>query len=305
MQEFKLLKNDRLLDAPRTLDVTATMDSSFEDFILSKTLLKAVTNKGYKYPSPIQKEVIPLLLNGKSVIARAKNGTGKTGAYAIPIISMIDPLEVRVQAIILVPTRELAVQTDNFFKDLGTSLQISSSCVTGGESMTDDILCLVNSPQIVVGTPGRIIDLITKGIITLDKLRILVLDDVDKLVEKGQKEATEPLIKTVSPKVQLAALSATFPASMEDFLHKYMQHAVTINTMAELALIGISQYYEKVHPKWKIQKLYALLQVLKINQLIIFCNSNKRVVLVSRLLKKYQVPSLYIHSMLPQEERLK
>ncbi len=292
-------------DAPRTADVTATDGASFSEFVLPKPLLSSIACKGYRYPSPIQKAVIPLLLEGKSVLARAKNGTGKTAAYAIPILNIVDPLAQQVQAVVLVPTRELAVQTEALFNELGAGLHVFTSCVTGGEAMADDVVCLIANPQIVVGTPGRLLDLITKGVLSLDRLKVMVLDDVDKLVEEGQREAVEPLVQHVCGKSQLAALSATFPAATQSFFDKYMKMAVAVNTMKELTLIGVSQYYDVVPAKGKLQRLYVLIHALKYNQMIIFCNSNKRVMTVSTLLRRFKVPNMYIHSVLPQEERLK
>jgi ATP-dependent RNA helicase DDX6/DHH1 len=304
MQYWARVKDSLESEESRTEDVTATQDHSFEEFVLAKPLLQTLKRVGYKYPSPIQKEVIPKLLGGESVIARAKNGTGKTGAYAIPLMGLVDPLEQRLQAIVLVPTRELAVQTDAFLKEFGAPLHIASTCITGGESTAEDLFGLVICPQIVVGTPGRVVDFLTKGILGLEKLRVLVLDDADRLLENELRECIEPLVERVAGKAQVVALSATFPRSMECFINRYLSHAVTINTMHELALLGVQQYYDVVPTGSKITRLYVLIHALPFRQMIIFCNSNKRVMMVAQLLRKYKVPCLHIHAALPQETRL-
>ena len=261
----------------RTVDVTATKEESFEDFILPKSMLQALASKGFKYPSPIQKQLIPLILGGKSVVARAKNGTGKTAAYVIPMLNCLNPLDLHVQAIVLLPTRELATQTEALVNEFGENLHLSSMCVTGGTAVKQDVMRLVGGRQVIVGTPGRVVDLFTKGVLSLERLKILVLDEVDQLLTQDFTAVIEQFVGYVAATVQIVAISATFPGEMERFIQQHLQDAVAVNTMSELTLLGVSQFYVLLAEEDKIRKLVELLCRLAINQLIVFCNSNKRV----------------------------
>ncbi len=288
----------------RTADVTATKERSFEEFALPKELLQSLAIKGFKYPSPIQTQLIPLIMGGKSVVAHAKNGTGKTAAYVIPVLSSLSSFDPRVQALVLQPTRELAVQTHLLVEELCEPLGLGSLCVTGGTSLKQDILSLVGGRQIVVGTPGRVVDLMSKSLLSLERLKVLVLDEVDQLLSQDFTPVIEQLVFFVSSiHVQIVAISATFPAETSQFVEKYMSSVTTLNAMAELTLIGVRQFYVLLPEEDKVQRLYDLMCSLTINQLIVFCNSNKRVEYVSQMLTSLGVPNLFIHAKLPQPER--
>jgi ATP-dependent RNA helicase DDX6/DHH1 len=166
----------------KTEDVTSTKGLTFKSFGLSEDLMLGIYEMGFENPSPIQEETIPLALEKKNIIARAKNGTGKTAAYSIPMIQNIDTSKNAVQALVLVPTRELAMQTSLVIKELGKHLKIESMVSTGGTSVKEDIYRLYQTVHVIVGTPGRILDLATKGVANLEQCKILVLDEVDKLL---------------------------------------------------------------------------------------------------------------------------
>ena len=277
------------------------------------TLLKGIYEKGYEAPSPVQEEVIPVALNKKDIIARAKNGTGKTGSFVIPILNLIDtnPKDKRmsnsIQSLILVPTRELALQTSFTIKEIGKYLNVQCMVSTGGTSLKEDILRLKNgdSPvHVVVGTPSRVSNLVSKRVLNLDNCGILVLDEADKLLSQDFKGFVTDIIKYLPQQRQIMLFSATFPSDVRDFKDKYLKQPVLLNLMEELTLFGITQYYTYIEEKLKLQCLHTLFQKLEINQAIIFCNTAKRVEILSKKIIEMGFSSCYyIHAGLEQNER--
>lgn len=156
-------------DRPMTEDVTNTRGLEWDDLGLRKELLMGIMAKGFDKPSPVQEEVIPNVLAEKSVIARAKNGTGKTAAFAIPMLNLVDETKNHIQALILVPTRELALQTSKVVKELAKYLKLNIMVSTGGTNLRDDIMRLQKAVHVVVGTPGRVLDLASRGVAKLGK----------------------------------------------------------------------------------------------------------------------------------------
>ncbi|KAL9689961.1 hypothetical protein QQ045_010354 [Rhodiola kirilowii] len=164
----------------KTEDVTATKGNEFEDYFLKRELLMGIYEKGFERPSPIQEESIPIALTGSDILARAKNGTGKTAAFCIPALEKIDTDNNVIQVVILVPTRELALQTSQVCKELGKHLSIQVMVTTGGTSLKDDIMRLYQPVHLLVGTPGRILDLAKKGVCVLKDCSMLVMDEVGR-----------------------------------------------------------------------------------------------------------------------------
>merc|ERR1719473_151599 len=147
----------------KTADVTATKGNEFEDYFLKRELLMGIFEKDYDQPSPIQEESIPIALAGKNILARAKNGTGKTGAFVIPMLEKVKIEDTHIQGLIVVPTRELALQTSAVVKDLGAHMQVQCMVTTGGTGLREDIMRLYNTVHVLVATPGRVLDLANKG----------------------------------------------------------------------------------------------------------------------------------------------
>ena len=195
---------------------------------------------------------------GQHVIARAKNGTGKTGAYVIPILEKIDISKTYIQAMILVPTRELALQTSAVLKDLGKFLNVESMVSTGGTSVREDIYRLYKTVHVLVCTPGRILDLASKGVANLANCEIVVMDEADKLLSVDFQPIIERLLEFTPKTRQIMMLSATFPAIVEGFKKKYLPTAKEINLMEELTLKGVTQYYAYVEESQKVHCLNTL-----------------------------------------------
>ena len=173
---------------------------------------------GFENPSPIQEEAIPRALEGKSIIARAKNGTGKTAAYTIPLLDRIDIESEDLQALVLVPTRELAMQTSLVITNLGKHLKIKCMVSTGGTQVKEDFFRLCDKPHVVVGTPGRILDLVERKAAKLHNCKMLVLDECDKLLSSDFQEIVAKIIQNMSKaEKQLMLYSATFPQEIKAF----------------------------------------------------------------------------------------
>ena len=213
-----------------------------------------IYEKGFERPSPIQEESIPIALTGRDILARAKNGTGKTAAFCIPILERLDTSRNEIQAVILVPTRELALQTSQVARELGKHLGAEVMVTTGGTSLRDDIVRLHQPVHCVVATPGRLLDLAAKGVAKLSSARMLVMDEADKLLSPEFQPVIEQLIGHVSPERQILLYSATFPVTVKQFKDKFLRKPYIINLMDELTLKGVTQYYAFVEEKQKVRE---------------------------------------------------
>ncbi|XP_066146724.1 ATP-dependent RNA helicase me31b [Euwallacea fornicatus] len=287
----------------QTSDVTDTRGNEFEEYCLKRELLMGIFEKGWEKPSPIQEAAIPIALSGKDILARAKNGTGKTGAYSIPVLEQIDPLNDYIQALIIVPTRELALQTSQICIELAKHLQLRIMVTTGGTNLRDDIMRIYQKVQVIIATPGRILDLMEKGVAQMDHCRILVLDEADKLLSQDFKGMLDTVIRNLPSKRQILLFSATFPLTVEQFMRKHLKEPYEINLMEELTLKGVTQYYAFVQERQKVHCLNTLFSKLQINQSIIFCNSTQRVELLAKKITELGYCCYYIHAKMAQAHR--
>ena len=287
----------------KTSDVTATKGSEFEDYFLKRELLMGIFEKGFERPSPIQEESIPVALSGKSILARAKNGTGKTAAFVIPTLEKCNTALNQIQGLILVPTRELALQCSSVVKELGKHMGIQCMVTTGGTSLRDDIMRLYNPVHILVATPGRVLDLANKGVCNLEHCHVAVMDEADKLLSPEFQPVIEELLRFLPKTRQILMYSATFPVTILDFKKRYLPDAHEINLMDELTLKGVSQYYAFVEEKQKVHCLNTLFSKLQINQAIIFCNSVTRVELLAKKITELGFSCFYIHAKMVQAHR--
>lgn len=227
----------------KTSDVTDTRGNEFEEFCLKRELLMGIFEKGWEKPSPIQEAAIPIALVGKDILARAKNGTGKTGAYSIPVLEQIDPTKDYIQALIIVPTRELALQTSQICIELAKHMHIRVMVTTGGTNLKDDIMRIYQKVQVIIATPGRILDLMDKEVANMANCRMLVLDEADKLLSQDFKGMLDHVIMKLPKERQILLFSATFPLSVKNFMEKHLREPYEINLMEELTLKGVTQYY--------------------------------------------------------------
>lgn len=258
---------------------------------------------GFEKPSPIQEEAIPVALTGRDILARAKNGTGKTAAFVIPALQRVNPKNNKVQALILVPTRELAMQTSQVCKTLGKNLGINVMVTTGGTLLRDDIVRLSEPIHVIVGTPGRVLDLAGKGVADLSECPTFIMDEADKLLSPEFTPVVEQLLQFHPKDRQVMLFSATFPITVKTFSDKNMDDPYEINLMDELTLRGITQYYAFVDEKDKVHCLNTLFSKLQINQSIIFCNSTNRVELLAKKITELGYSCFYSHARMLQTNR--
>jgi len=288
---------------PVTEDVTATKGNAFEDYYLKRELLMGIFEKGYESPSPIQEESIPFALANKDILARAKNGTGKTASFVIPALEKTDTTKNCIQVLILVPTRELALQTSQVCKELGKHMNVQVMVSTGGTSLKDDIMRLYNTVHILVATPGRVLDLANKGVADLSKCMTLVMDEADKLLSPEFQPLIEQIINFLPGERQILLFSATFPMTVKDFKDRFLKNPHEINLMDELTLRGVTQYYAFVEERQKVHCLNTLFAKLQITQSIIFCNSVNRVELLAKKITELGYSCFYIHAKMQQSHR--
>jgi len=203
----------------------------------------------------------------------------------------------------MVPTRELALQTSAIVKEIGKHMAIEVMVTTGGTNLRDDVMRLMSPVHILVGTPGRILDLAERDVANISKVKLLVMDEADKLLSPEFQPVLEQLISKCSPERQIALFSATFPVTVKGFKQKFIPNAHIINLMDELTLRGITQYYAFVEEKQKVHCLNTLFTKLEVNQSIIFCNSTNRVELLAKKITELGYSCFYIHAKMKQADR--
>ncbi|KAG6817107.1 hypothetical protein H0H87_012628 [Tephrocybe sp. NHM501043] len=250
-----------------------------------------------------QEEAIPIALTKRDILARAKNGTGKTAAFVIPSLQQVDVNKNKIQALLLVPTRELALQTSQVCKTLGKHMGLQVMVTTGGTTLKDDILRLSDTVHVLVGTPGRILDLAGKNVADLSECPVFVMDEADKLLSPEFSPVMEQLLAYLPEDRQVMLFSATFPMIVKDFKDKHMKSPYEINLMDELTLRGVTQYYAYVEERQKVHCLNTLFSKLQINQSIIFCNSTNRVELLAKKVTDLGYSCFYSHAKMLQSHR--
>eukprot|EP01112_Ceratiomyxa_fruticulosa_P020499 TRINITY_DN6992_c0_g4_i1.p1 TRINITY_DN6992_c0_g4~~TRINITY_DN6992_c0_g4_i1.p1 ORF type:complete len:419 (+),score=91.21 TRINITY_DN6992_c0_g4_i1:449-1705(+) len=290
-------------DRRQTEDVTATKGNEFDDYFLKRELLMGIYEKGFERPSPVQEEAIPIALAGRDILARAKNGTGKTASFLIPVLEKTDTTKEWVQAVVLVPTRELALQHSQVCKELGKHMNVQVMVSTGGTSLKDDIVRLYSVVHVLVATPGRVLDLANKGVCDLSRCMMVVMDEADKLLSPEFQPLVEQIISFLPKDRQILLFSATFPVTVKDFKDRFLQKPYEINLMDELTLKGVTQYYAFVEERQKVHCLNTLFSKLQINQSIIFCNSVNRVELLAKKITELGYSCFYIHAKMLQSHR--
>jgi len=252
---------------------------SFDDMSLRDDLLRGIYAYGFEKPSEIQKRGIMPILAGYDTIAQAQSGTGKTATFSISVLQSMDLKLNRTQALILAPTRELAQQIQKVVRALGDFLQITSHACIGGTLVRDDIRILRDGVQIVVGTPGRVFDMVNRQVLSLADVKLFVLDEADEMLSRGFKDQIYDIFQHLPSKVQVCLFSATMPAEILDISNRFMREPIRILVKRdELTLEGIKQFYVAVEKEdWKFETLCDLYETLTITQAIIYCNTRRKV----------------------------
>lgn len=246
---------------------------------LRDDLLRGIYAYGFEKPSAIQQRGIMPILAGHDTIAQAQSGTGKTATFSISVLQSINLSQKQTQALILAPTRELAQQIQKVVRALGDFLSVKSHACIGGTLVRDDIASLKSGVQIVVGTPGRVFDMVNRQIMLLDCVKLFVLDEADEMLSRGFKDQIYDIFQHLPPKVQVCLFSATMPPEILDISNKFMRDPVRILVKKdELTLEGIKQFYVAVDKEeWKFETLCDLYETLTITQAIIYCNTRRKV----------------------------
>ena len=223
----------------------------FEDMGLSVDILKAVKYMGFEEASPIQAKAIPLMKEGYDVIGQAQTGTGKTAAFGIPLLEKIDPRNKKLQAVILCPTRELAIQIAEEIRNLAKFMHgIKLVPIYGGQEIVKQIRSLKSGTQIIVGTPGRVMDHMRRKTIKMDHVHTVVLDEADEMLNMGFLEDMETILGSVPEERQTLLFSATMPKPILEISKKFQKNAQIVKvTKKELTVPNIEQYYYEVKPK--------------------------------------------------------
>ncbi|MBK7159550.1 MAG: DEAD/DEAH box helicase [Ignavibacteria bacterium] len=258
----------------------------FDELNLSKEIQKAVEEMGFEEATPIQSEAIPAIMSGKDIIGQAQTGTGKTASFGIPLIEAIDKHSKNIQALVLCPTRELAIQVaeemNNLLKYVKTVKVVP---IYGGQSIDRQIKILKFGVQIVIATPGRLIDHINRGTLNLENVKMVVLDEADEMLDMGFRDDIEKILKTSPKERQTVMFSATMPRQIMDLSKKYLKNAEHIKVVhKELTVPNVNQYFFELKPNMKLDVLTRLIDIHDPKLSLVFCNT-KRVVdeLVSHL----------------------
>ncbi|KAH9388633.1 Eukaryotic initiation factor 4A-II [Tyrophagus putrescentiae] len=287
-------------------DVTVDVDT-FDKMELKDELLRGIYAYGFEKPSAIQQRAILPCISGKDVIAQAQSGTGKTATFVISILQRIDTTINECQALILAPTRELAQQIQKVVFALGDHLHVKCHACIGGTNVVNDINTLENGTHILVGTPGRVIDMVQRGYLKTKTIKIFVLDEADEMLSRGFKEQIYDVFQALDYEVQVILLSATMPQDVFEVTTKFMREPIKILVKKEeLTLEGIKQFFVNViHEKDKLTTLIDLYNCLTITQAVIFCNTRKRVQWLSDQLKANDFTVSSMHGDMDQKTREK
>ncbi len=251
----------------------------FEEFEIDERILRAVEDMGFEEASPIQAQAIPELLAGKDVIGQAQTGTGKTAAYSIPLLMSIKPEIKKPQAVVLCPTRELAIQVADEIRKLAKYMSdIKVLPVYGGQEIVKQIKSLKNGVQIIVGTPGRVMDHMRRKTVKFDEIKMVVLDEADEMLDMGFREDMETILSGTPDERQTVMFSATMPKPILDIAGRFQNDPYMIKVVRkELTVENIEQFYYEVRPKNKPELLCRLIDIYNPKLSVVFCNTKRQV----------------------------
>lgn len=254
-------------------------NSEFKDLKLSKEIQKAITDMGFEEATPIQSYSIPYMLEGKDVIGQAQTGTGKTAAFGIAALERIDPQNKGVQAVILCPTRELAIQVSEELKKLSKYKRgIDILPVYGGQPIDRQIRALKKGVQIIIGTPGRVMDHMERRTLKMDGVKMIVLDEADEMLDMGFREDIETIMKRIPKERQTILFSATMSRVILDLAKKYQTKPQMIKLEnKEMTVPNVEQFYYEVKSQAKPEVLARLIDINDLKLSLVFCNTKRRV----------------------------
>lgn len=279
--------------------------TKFEDLNLSPQILRAVEEMGFEEMSPIQAKAIPVVLEGRDIVGQAQTGTGKTAAFGIPLLQNVDPKERAVQALVLCPTRELAIQVADEFRKLGKFMHgIKILPVYGGQEISKQIRSLKSGVQIIIGTPGRVMDHMRRKTVKFDHIKMVVLDEADEMLNMGFRDDIETILSEVPQERQTVLFSATMPGPILEIARTYQKDSEIIRVVKkELTVPKIEQYYYEVTPKNKEEVLSRLLDMYNPKLSLVFCNTKRQVDELTSALQGRGYFAEGLHGDLKQQQR--
>ncbi len=256
------------------MDVT-----KFEELQLDDRIIRAITEMGFEEASPIQAQAIPVVLEGRDMIGQAQTGTGKTAAFGLPLLQKVDPKVKKLQAVVLLPTRELAIQVAEELRRFAKFMHgIKVLPVYGGQDIVRQIRALKDGTQIVVGTSGRVMDHMRRKTVKMDHVHTVVLDEADEMLNMGFLEDMETILSQLPEERQTLMFSATMPQAIADIAKKFQKDPVTVRVIKkELTVPKVTQYYYEVKPKNKVEVMCRLLDMYSPKLSIVFCNTKRQV----------------------------
>lgn len=279
--------------------------STFDSLNLKEDLLRGIYGYGFERPSAIQQRAIVPIIGGRDVIAQAQSGTGKTATFSIGVLQRIDIGQRETQALILAPTRELAQQTQAVVMALGDYMNVQVHACIGGTKVGEDVKKLDYGQHVVVGTPGRVFDMIRRRNLRTESIRMLVLDEADEMLSRGFKEQIYDIYRYLPPRTQIVLVSATLPQEVLDITSKFMVEPVQVLVKRdELTLEGIRQFFVDVErEEWKFDTLCDLYDTITIAQSVIFCNTKRKVDWLAERMRQANFTVASMHGEMPQKER--
>ena len=251
----------------------------FDELQLDERILRAVADMGFEEASPIQAQAIPVQMEGRDIIGQAQTGTGKTAAFGIPLLQKVDPKSKKLQAIALCPTRELAIQVADEIRRLAKYMHgVKVLPIYGGQDIVKQIRSLKDGTQIIIGTPGRVMDHMRRKTVKFDHIQTVVMDEADEMLNMGFLEDMETILSQLPEERQTVMFSATMPQAIADIAHKFQKEPVTVKVVKkELTVPKVTQYYYEVKPKTKVEVMCRLLDMYAPKLSVVFCNTKKGV----------------------------
>ena len=278
---------------------------SFDKMSLKDNLLRGIYAYGFENPSPIQSKAIKKLIDGGDLIAQAQSGTGKTATFTIAALEKVDSQVKAVQALVIAHTRELATQISSVVSRIGDRMNIKVCTCIGGKSVRENIQELEQKPHIVVGTPGRVKDMISRKHLDTSKIKFFCIDEADEMLSFGFKDQIYEVFKFLPDETQIAIFSATMPPDVLEVTHQFMENPAKILVKKEaLTLEGIRQFFIDVQEdQWKLDTLCDLYETLSVTQAIIYVNKRRRVEWLADQLRKNNHTVSLIHGEISHQER--
>ncbi|MFC2162696.1 DEAD/DEAH box helicase [Candidatus Altiarchaeota archaeon] len=280
--------------------------NGFHDMQLSSHVMADLQHHGLETPMPIQSEAIPVLMQGHDLIAQAKTGTGKTLAFAIPLVEKVDNTRREVQALVLTPTRELAIQVAKEIKKMGYKRRVKTACVYGGRSIDGQAREIMDGAQVIVGTPGRVLDLLNRRILRLEQSKMIVLDEADRMLDMGFIDDIRRIISHAPDERQTMLFSATISDKVRDLAQSITSKAQDISTGCdEICVKDIDQSYYEVSMNGKLDFFTRVLKEEDPTTAIIFVNTKRWADTLTKLLKRKGFDASPLHGDLTQQQREK